>query len=241
MIKLLSGLHHFKEEIYEVLKDFFTYLAHNHHPEVIFVTCSDARVVPNLLTQTAPGELFTVRNAGNIVPDHHEHSGAEEAAIEFAVTQLGVKEIVVCGHSQCGAMRGLLNPENLSNMPAMSKWLGYADKTARILKENYSHVTDKEALLNIAVQENVLVQLENISSLPCIAKKLSKREIELHGWVWKIETGQVFVYDHINEEFRDSAALSDDFESMTEAEMKASSVAGRDLLKTALRKAKPST
>jgi carbonic anhydrase len=123
-------------------------------------------------------------------------------------------------------------------MPAMSKWLGYADKTARILKENYSHVTDKEALLNIAVQENVLVQLENISSLPCIAKKLSKREIELHGWVWKIETGQVFVYDHINEEFRDSAALSDDFESMPETNMEAASVARHDLLKTALRKAK---
>src|SRR5208283_3312795 len=113
-------------------------------------------------------------------------SGGEEASIEFAVTHLGVRDIIVCGHSQCGAMKGLLNPDALSDMPAVAKWLRLADKTKRILQENYTDL-DPDLLLNVAIQENVLVQLENLRSLPCVARKLWKREIELHGWIYEIE------------------------------------------------------
>ena len=211
MLKLLPGLHQFKKEIHWPNKEFFDRLSHGQSPDAVFITCSDSRIVTSLLTQTSPGELFVIRNAGNIVPAYEEHVGAEAAAIEFAVVQLEVKDIIVCGHLGCGAIAGLLKPESLEEMPDLGRWLQYAEKTKRILCDHY-HEQDFESVHDIAVQENVLVQLENIRGLPSVSKRLWKREIELHGWVYEIQTGRVYIYDPVDEEFQPFTLGPDGFE-----------------------------
>ena len=222
MIKLLPGLHQFKTEIHAIQEEFFVRLAKKQTPDAIFIACSDSRIVPNLLTQTDPGDLFILRNAGNIVPPSNDQGCGEEASIEFAVNHLGVKDIIVCGHSQCGAMKGLLHPEALTDMPSVSKWLRHAQRTKKLIEENYADCTAEEQL-SIAVQENVLVQLEHVRGLPCVARKLWKREIELHGWVYEIESGNVYVYDPVHEEFLAVAQFVDGFELVPGATIDSSS------------------
>jgi len=199
MKKLLRGLHKFQSEIHPTRKRFFEELAKGQNPDAIFITCSDSRVDPSLITQTQPGQLFTIRNAGNIVPPAGEGSG-EEASIEYGIDVLKIRDIVVCGHSQCGAMKGLLKPETLTELPSVAKFLKYAEDTKRILDSNYRE-QDFECILNITVQENVLVQLEHVRGLPCVQEALKKGEVELHAWTYKIETGVIYAYDPEEEEF----------------------------------------
>jgi carbonic anhydrase len=161
----------------------------------LFITCSDSRIDPGLLTQTQPGELFILRNAGNLVPAYGAVSGGEAATIEYAIAVLKVRDIIVCGHSHCGAMGGLLDPQEIEGLPAVRTWLNHAEATARIIKENYGHIVEREARLTATVEENVLVQLENLRTHPAVAAALSRDELKLHGWVYKFETGQVFAYD----------------------------------------------
>jgi carbonic anhydrase len=129
------------------------------------------------------------------VPPHGQGSGAEAAAIEYAVCALKVKDIILCGHSHCGAMNGLLHPEQLGELSAVRQWLTHAEATARIMKENYQHVTQAGPRLTAAVEENVLVQLENLHTHPSVAAALARDELKLHGWVYEFETGLVFGYD----------------------------------------------
>jgi carbonic anhydrase len=194
MQKLVAGIHQFQQDSFRPLQGLFEQLAHAQKPETLFITCSDSRIVPNLLTQSSPGDLFIVRNAGNIVPPHSSISGGEAATIEFAVAGLGVRDIIVCGHSHCGAMKGLLQPELLKELPAMASWLTHAATTARIVRDNYQHL-EGEKLLSAATEENVLVQLENLRTLPSVASRLVKGDLHLHGWVYKLESGDVFAYD----------------------------------------------
>jgi carbonic anhydrase len=160
----------------------------------LFITCSDSRISPSLLMQAKPGDLFCLRNAGNIVPPYGASRGGEEATIEYAIRGLNVRHVIVCGHSHCGAMKALLNPGEVEEMPAVINWLSHAEATRRIIKENYAHL-DGASKLKAAIEENVLVQLENIRTHPSVAAKLAKKEINLHGWYYKIETGQVFSFD----------------------------------------------
>jgi carbonic anhydrase len=194
MQKLIQGIHQFQQENFRPLKNLFEQLAHGQAPETLFITCSDSRIDPNLLTRSQPGELFILRNAGNIVPPHGAANGGEGATIEFAVAGLAVKDIIVCGHSHCGAMRGLLEPESLASLPTMAAWLSHAETTKCIVRDNYRHL-DGQKLLNAAVQENVLVQLEHLKTLPAVASRLIRGDLHLHGWVYKIETGEVFAFD----------------------------------------------
>jgi carbonic anhydrase len=195
MQKLVEGIHRFQQEIFAAQQRLFQRLADGQHPQALFITCSDSRIDPNLLTQTEPGELFILRNAGNIVPPYGPQCGGEAATIEYAVSVLGVRDIVVCGHSHCGAMSGLLHPEQVAELPAVRSWLAHAEATARIMKENYQHLTEPRALLTATVEENVLVQLENLRTHPCVLAAMSRRELKVHGWVYKFEAGQVFAYD----------------------------------------------
>ncbi|MES2462376.1 MAG: carbonic anhydrase [Armatimonadota bacterium] len=181
-------------------RELFERLAEGQSPETLFITCSDSRINPNLLTQTQPGELFILRNAGNIVPPYGAANGGEGATIEYAVAALGVKDIIVCGHSHCGAMKGLLHPESLTELPQVSQWLGHAEATRRIMQENYQHLQDT-ALLTATVEENVLIQLENLRTHPAVAARLGRGQINLHGWVYKIETGEVFAFDPKENQF----------------------------------------
>lgn len=195
MQKLVQGIHHFQDNIFSSQRELFERLADGQNPDALFVTCSDSRINPNLITQTDPGELFILRNAGNIVPPHGAANGGEGATIEFAVVGLGVKDIIVCGHSHCGAIKALLAPDGLrDNMPAMRAWLGHAEATRWIVKEKYAGLSGNE-LMSVAIQENVLAQLDNMRSHPAVAARLARGQLKLHAWVYKIETGQVFAYD----------------------------------------------
>ncbi len=194
MQKLIQGIHQFQGKSFVPMKGLFEQLAKGQQPETLFITCSDSRIDPALLTQAKPGDLFILRNAGNIVPPHGAGNGGEAATIEFAVAALGVKDIIICGHSHCGAMHGLLKPEQVAALPAVSSWLSHAETTRRIMRDNYGHL-EGERLLTATVEENVLVQLENLRTLPAVGSRLVRGDLHLHGWVYKIETGEVFAYD----------------------------------------------
>lgn len=194
MQKLIQGIHEFREQDFRPLQGLFEELAKGQNPETLFITCSDSRIDPNLLTRSKPGDLFILRNAGNIVPPHGAVNGGEAATIEFAVAALGVKDIIICGHSHCGAMKGLLQPELVASLPSVSSWLTHAESTRRIVRENYAQL-DGDLLVTATVEENVLVQLENLRTLPSVASRLVRGDLHLHGWVYKIETGEVFAYD----------------------------------------------
>jgi carbonic anhydrase len=194
MQKLIHGIHHFQQGHFRPLQGLFEQLARGQSPETLFITCSDSRIDPSLLTQSQPGELFILRNAGNIVPPHGAANGGEAATIEFAVAGLGVKDIIVCGHSHCGAMQGLLSPEAVRSLPAGAAGLSHAATTERIIRDNYGHLEGQQ-LLTATVEENVLVQLENLRTLPAVASRLVRGDLHLHGWVYKIETGEVFAFD----------------------------------------------
>ncbi len=196
MLKLITGLHHFQSRVFQTHQELFERLAQGQNPEALFITCSDSRINPNLITQTEPGDLFILRNAGNIIPPFGAANGGEGATIEFAVGALGVKDIIVCGHSLCGAVKGLMQPELIKDLPSVAAWLSHAEATRRIVNENYQHLDlTEEQRLNIAVQENVLVQIENLKTHPAVAARLARGELNLHGWTYKIETGDVYSFD----------------------------------------------
>ena len=152
MKELFSGVHQFHSQVFQRERDFFDKLVAGQSPSTLFVTCSDSRVDPNLITQSGPGELFVLRNAGNIVPPYGASNGGESATIEYAVAALGVRDIVICGHSRCGAVNALLHPEKAAGMPLVSAWLNHAETTRRIIQENYGNVTGDD-LVEIAVQD----------------------------------------------------------------------------------------
>lgn len=195
MQKLVEGIHQFQGDIFSTKQRLFERLARGQSPLALFITCSDSRIDPSLLMQTEPGELFIMRNAGNIVPPYGSVAGGEAATIEYAVAVLKVKDVIICGHSLCGAMDGLLHAENLEGLSAVKAWLLHAESTHRIIKENYCHITDDNARLTATVEENVLVQLENLRTHPSVAAATARGDLKLHGWTYKFETGQVFGYD----------------------------------------------
>jgi carbonic anhydrase len=201
MQKLVEGIHQFQKDIFGSQQSMFERLVEGQQPLALFITCSDSRIDPSLLTQTKPGELFIMRNAGNIVPPHGSAGGGEAATIEYAVSVLRVKDIVICGHSHCGAMNGLLNPGSLDELPAVRGWLSYADATQRIMRENYGHISEPADRLTAIVEENVLIQLEHLRTHPSVAAALVRKQINVHAWVYKFETGQVFSYRPESEQY----------------------------------------
>ena len=200
MQKLIDGLHHFQSTLFSTQRELFERLAGGQSPDALFITCSDSRINPNLITQTEPGELFILRNAGNIIPPYGTSQGGEAATVEFAVAGLGVRDIIVCGHSHCGAMKGLLDESMTADLPAVRSWLGHAESTKRVMKENYVGL-EGEKLVSACVQENVLAQLENLKTHPSVAARLARGKVKLHGWVYKIETGEVFAFDPAQGQF----------------------------------------
>jgi len=193
MQRLINGLHRFREGVFAAHKADFEALAQGQNPDFLFITCCDSRVQPEVLLQAQPGQLFLLRNIGNLVPPHGQDQSVE-AAVEYAIKALDIKHIIVCGHSHCGAMKAVLQPEGLESLPAVADWLRYADATRQIVQENYGHLQG-EALLDTAIQENVLVQLEHLMTLPSVAPRLMKGSLNLHGWVYRFETADVLAYD----------------------------------------------
>jgi len=200
MEKLVKGFLKFHNEVFEKKRALFTKLSDNQSPRALFITCSDSRVDPTLLTQTDPGELFILRNAGNMVPPYGFMQGGSTATIEYAVAILKVPHIIVCGHTDCAVMKALLNPEEVENLPAVATWVGQAETTRRIMQEHHHNCENDERLI-ITTQENVRAQLDNIRTHPSVAVQLRKGNVELHGWVYSISTGDIWVYDFNSEQF----------------------------------------
>jgi carbonic anhydrase len=199
MLKLVSGIHAFQSQMQQSQRQLFRKLSAGQSPETLFISCSDSRVVPDLFTSARPGELFVLRNAGNLVPPAGV-GGGEEATIEYAVEVLGVRDVVICGHTDCGAMKALVNPALAERAPAVRAWLRHAAETRRILDETYPDVAG-DARVTLAVEENVLVQLENLRTLPSVAARVADGSLRLHGWVFKIATGEVFAYDQASSQY----------------------------------------
>jgi carbonic anhydrase len=207
MQKLARGVHTFQAQYFARHKDLFRNLAERgQRPEALFITCADARIVPSLITSTEPGELFIVRNVGNIVP-HVSLPGGTAAAIEYAVEVLEVRDIIVCGHTHCGAIQALLDPASMDRLPLVRRWLAQNERVRDIVAQRYAHL-EPAARMTAAIEENVLVSLENLRAFPFIAERLARGQARMSGWVYKIETGQVFEFDPRVGEFIDLSAPS---------------------------------
>ncbi|MEB3310922.1 MAG: carbonic anhydrase [Snowella sp.] len=195
MKKLIEGIQRFKSGYFQAHRDLFEQLSHGQYPRILFITCSDSRIDPNLITQTDVGELFVIRNAGNIIPPYGAANGGEGASIEYAIAALNIQQVIVCAHSHCGAMKGLLKLNSLQEgMPLVYDWLKHAEATRRLVKENYPNLEGEE-LLAITTAENVLTQLENLQTYPVIRSRLHQGKMFLNGWIYQIETGEVLAYD----------------------------------------------
>jgi carbonic anhydrase len=198
MKKLIKGLREFKSSYFSSHLDLFESLAHGQEPRVLFITCSDSRIVPNLITQSEVGDLFVIRNAGNIIPPYGAANGGEGAAVEYAIQALNIQQIVVCGHSHCGAMKGLLALNKLQEkMPLVYDWLKHAEATRRLVQDNYSDYQGEE-LLEIAIAENVLTQIDNLKTYPIVHSRLYQGKLKIYGWIYHLETGEVLAYDPEN-------------------------------------------
>lgn len=188
--KLLEGINRFNETVVPERESLFAELANGQSPATLFITCADSRVDPSLITQSEPGELFVVRNAGNIVPLLDESGSSPDgnaASIEYAVEALNVTDIVVCGHSSCGAMGALQDLGSVTGLPSVARWLEHSHE----LLDSPEGVDDLAAL----IERNVLLQLEHIATYPAVKARLADGSITLHGWVYDIGSGSVVAYD----------------------------------------------
>jgi carbonic anhydrase len=192
--KFLGGISRFQKHVYPKHRDLFEKLALGQRPDALFITCADSRIDPNLLTQTKPGELFICRVIGNIVPPYPDAIGGVSATVEYAAGVLQVPAIIVCGHTDCGVMRGALNPDALGEYPNVTHWL------------RYTQVEEREAqpsaeLLLALTERNVAAQLRNLRTHPAVAARLQEGDLTLHGWVYHIGPGTVTAFDEKTGEF----------------------------------------
>ena len=188
MPKIAAGVEAFRRDGYQKRKDLYGKLAGGQSPEVLMITCSDSRISPTLITSAEPGEVFVIRNAGNIVPPYAEAGGGETATIEYAVAALKVSHIVVCGHTGCGAMAAAMDPSGLDALPQVKAWIGHAD-------EAVSKVKDAGGDMRALLRQNALEQVEHLKSHPYVQKAMEAGELTLHAWVYDIGEGQVEAHD----------------------------------------------
>ena len=189
-----AGVVRFQNEVYPEKKDLFEKLSHGQSPEALFITCADSRIETAMITQTDPGELFICRNAGNIVPPHTDNTGGMTASIEYAVAVLNIPHIVVCGHTECGAMKGAMNPESVESLPHVKKWLGYS-RAALEVTNQLAEGKSVEERMQILLEQNVILQLQHLKTHPSVAARLAKGDLVLHGWVYDIRSGDVHAYN----------------------------------------------
>lgn len=195
MRKLLNGIKRFQRSVFPHYQKVFEDLANRQNPETLLITCSDSRVVPELVTQSGPGDLFVCRNAGNIVPSYRtDDGGGTLATIEYAVSALRVKSLIVCGHSDCGAMKGVLDSELVRQLPVVTRWLRQAECARRIVSENYGDAPHEDQL-RLLIQENVIAQLESVKTHPSVALAVARGELQLYGLYYDISSGSISAYD----------------------------------------------
>jgi len=209
MEQVVSGVARFRRSIFPKHRELFAELVNGQRPEALFITCADSRIDPNLVTQTRPGDLFIIRNAGNIVPPHTRQAGGVTASIEYGVAVLNVGHIVVCGHTHCGAMSGALDPESIAELPHVRDWLQHSRAAVEIVRERHGAIRAEH--IREVIEQNVLVQLQHLRTHPVVAARLAAGRLELHGWVYEIETGDVYCHDESTGTFR---ALADRYPAL---------------------------
>jgi len=190
MTKLVSGYQRFRSDVYPNQKHRFKLLENSQKPHTLFITCSDSRVVPSMITQTEPGELFICRVVGNLVPAHGAAVGGVSSAIEYAVTVLGVQDVVICGHSDCGAMRAFMHPEKLRSLKAVESWLEHASGAIAVARDNHGHLHGEE-FVEALIRENVSIQLQHLRTHPSVASRLRQGNLRIHGWIFDIGSGTI--------------------------------------------------
>ena len=192
--KLVKGIHSFQRGFFASHRELYHQLATaGQQPETLFITCSDSRVDPNLITNSAPGELFIVRNVGNVVPNR-DLPGGTAAAIQYAVEVLNVENVIVCGHTQCGALKAILDPESVAHLEYVSRWVKSTIDVKKLIEEKYEHLIGEEKL-NAAIQENVLAQIEHLRQYPFVANRMDAGKLQVNGWVFDVGRGEVYDYD----------------------------------------------
>ena len=194
MPKFTAGVIRFQNDVFPGKKALFEKLSKGQSPEALFITCSDARIDANLITQTEPGDLFICRNAGNIVPPHTDHTGAMTASVEFAAAALQTPNIVICGHTGCGAMEGALDPSTTDKLPHMKKWLAYTAAAVGIV-EQLGAGKSKAERMQMLVEQNVILQMQHLRTHPAVAARIAKNDVKIHGWVYDLKHGTVVAYD----------------------------------------------
>jgi len=194
MQKLIEGHKRFLEEAFPARRNQFHLLAERQAPETLFITCADSRVVPDLILQTQPGDLFICRNAGNVIPRSGEPAGGVSATIEYAVQVLKVRNLIVCGHSDCGVIRALMAPQTLEGLSSVREWLQHVEPAWKYVDEverNAGELTRHKALTHA----NILVQLDNLRTHAYIARAIAEERLQVHGWYYDIMSGQIEDYD----------------------------------------------
>jgi carbonic anhydrase len=192
---LRNGVHRFRTETFPNKRELYEKLAEKQVPHALFITCGDSRIDPSALTSTEPGEVFVERTPGNIVPIYsHAAAVGVSASIEYSIVALGVKDVVVCGHSACGAMKGLLHPEKLQSVPATARWLKYGAPAFKLLQKDFAHLNGKKQL-KLLSQLNVVEQMAHLRTHPAVEARVQKGKLRLHGWYYEIHTGVVEVYN----------------------------------------------
>lgn len=194
MESLLEGFRHFRKEVYPRQSARFHELAAGQKPHTLFITCADSRVMPELIFSAQPGELFVYRNIGNVVPPYSQHVSGVVAAIEYAIAVLGVRHIVVCGHTDCGAMKAVLKPESLEDVPSVAAWLKHTD-AARHVTAHHGHDPASQEALSCMTEENVVSQLDHLRTQPVVAARLAAGTLRIHGWIYDIAHGEIRAFD----------------------------------------------
>lgn len=194
MEQLLAGVLRFQRDVFPQQRADHVGTGPGQSPLALFITCADSRVVPTVITQARPGDLFTCQVVGNIVPAHGASHGGVTATIEYAVSVLQVAHVVVCGHTDCGAMKVLLEPASVAELPSVRDWVVHAEAARRTVLDGHADAADGD-LLDAMVRQNVITQLTNLRTHPAVATRAAAGLVQLHGWVYAIETGEVRIFD----------------------------------------------
>ena len=192
--RLIEGHKRFLQDIFPARRGQFRLLAESQSPEYLFITCSDSRIVPDLILGTGPGDLFISRNAGNVIPVTANDIDGTTATIEYAVEVLKVKYAIVCGHSDCGAMKAALNRQGLEKLPKASRWLRHVE-AAFTHRQPLNPADGEHAELAALIRGNVVAQLMNLKAQPAVAKALAHGELAVRGWFYDILSGRIEEYD----------------------------------------------
>jgi carbonic anhydrase len=194
MDRLVEGHKQFLAQVFPGSRHLFKLLADGQRPEWLFITCSDSRVVPDLMLGTSPGDLFIARNVGNVVPVVSHDVDGVTATIEYAVEVLKVKSAIVCGHSDCGALKAALNRTELENLPKARRWLSHVE-AAFSHRQPQNPADGEHAELAALIRGNVVAQLWNLRAQPSVARAVVEGRLTVHGWYYDILTGQIEQYD----------------------------------------------